>query len=56
MIGANDRSENEPESVRMSTRTKYVHSGFRILTLVNDIAILKLPQNVTLSGKVWIMT
>jgi hypothetical protein len=45
-LGAHNILQNEVTQVRITTTEKIVHTGWNPSTLVNDIALLKLPTKV----------
>ena len=50
-MGAHDLSEFETSSIQMQlSKDIFIHPSWNVVTLTGDIALIKLPQHIWISG------
>uniref|UniRef100_UPI0038B3B935 trypsin-like serine protease n=1 Tax=Staphylococcus aureus TaxID=1280 RepID=UPI0038B3B935 len=51
-LGSNSLNSNDPNALRLSTDTYFVHPEYDPLTLINDIGLIKLSTPITFNVNV----
>jgi hypothetical protein len=49
-VGSNSLNSNDPNALRLSTDTYFLHPDYDPTTLSNDLGLIKLRMKITLTG------